>query len=290
MVISYETHKSYASQRTIKEKVRVIRKDIFGPNIKKDVSFITKESFDKSMRSIEARSPALARNAKSYASSFFNYLISLGFLSSNHALGFNLLPALRKPKDFSPPFSDEALGKIWNSSFRMTYPTGHIVRLLILTGKRRREISDLRWNEVDLVAQTLKLSASRMKSNRNHTVNLGPNAIDLVKSIKRLDNDFVFPTGKRAVKSVSHFDAIKRQAQDLSGTSGWTFHDFRRMFASMAAKNGVRPEVYQMLLDHELSGVIGITAQYVRHDFEIEKREWMVKYENYIMDIALQNK
>ena len=71
--------------------------------------------------------------------------------------------------------SDAEIAAIWNAAGDNDY--GTIVRLLLLTGQRMREIGDLRWDEIG--DDEIVLPASRTKNHRAHHVPLG----DAVKAI-----------------------------------------------------------------------------------------------------------
>ena len=65
------------------------------------------------------------------------------------------------------------------------------IRLLILTGCRKREIPHLRWDQVDFEAAELVLPKSKTGPRK---VSLSPRAVRVLESIERVpDNPWVVP-------------------------------------------------------------------------------------------------
>ena len=55
----------------------------------------------------------------------------------------------------------------------------------------------------------------------------------------------------------------------LSGVTGWTIHDLRRMAQSLLSRCGVNADIAERCLGHVIAGVRGV---YDRHSFLEEKR------------------
>jgi integrase len=67
------------------------------------------------------------------------------------------------------------------------------LHIALLTGMRRGEILTLRWKDVDLVRNEIRLANT--KANRPHTVPLVPEAVAVLESLPRmLGNPYVFPS------------------------------------------------------------------------------------------------
>lgn len=59
---------------------------------------------------------------------------------------------------------DEELQSIWAAAARVGWPYGAVVRALMLTGQRRREVAWLRWDEVDFERKLLVISPEKVKN------------------------------------------------------------------------------------------------------------------------------
>ena len=73
-------------------------------------------------------------------------------------------------------------------------PAASAFRLLVLTALRSTEVLALRWSEIDLDAAVLNLPAERMKAGKPFRVPLSGPAIEILRSIPRKDEQFVFPS------------------------------------------------------------------------------------------------
>jgi integrase len=124
------------------------------------------------------------------------------------------------------------------------------LRLIALTGLRREEACRLRWTELDMKAKCLRLDAS--KTGRSVRP-IGAVAIDLLRSIPRRSDTWVFPNQK----DTGSADLKKAIAQifDLAGLKDVRSHDLRRTFASVAADEGLADATIGELLGHARRGV-----------------------------------
>jgi hypothetical protein len=124
------------------------------------------------------------------------------------------------------------------------------LRLIALTGLRREEACALRWGEIDVSGSCLRLEAT--KTGRS-TRPIGKAARDLLQSLPRLSDEWVFPnredTGRADLKS-----SIAKQF-DAAGLTDARSHDLRRTFGSVAADEGYGDATIAELLGHSRRGV-----------------------------------
>ena len=59
-------------------------------------------------------------------------------------------------------------------------PYGQIVTMLALTGQRRSEVANMRWDELDLAKGIWSIPARRTKTRRAHLVHLTPQMMELL--------------------------------------------------------------------------------------------------------------
>ena len=74
------------------------------------------------------------------------------------------LTARQAPVKETHALTNEELCAVWNAAGRVGWPYGAVVRALMLTGQRRREIAWLRWDEVDFARKLVIISPERVKN------------------------------------------------------------------------------------------------------------------------------
>ena len=128
---------------------------------------------------------------------------------------------------------------------------GQVVRLLLYTGARKREVLDARWSEVDFEHKVLWVPPERSKSRKPRPVALSYAAIELIQSLPREpDIPYLFFNPKTRKPPVSIFvawDSIRRKA----GLSDVRLHDLRHSYASFLVNAGLSLYEVQRLLGHQ---------------------------------------
>lgn len=139
-----------------------------------------------------------------------------------------------------------ALNELW----------GPMLRLLVLTGQRRGEISTLRWAHVDLAARRIALPGSLTKNGRPHITHLSQPAHDELSVLweQGTKGEFVFTT--TGVTPSSGISKAKRHLdRELGNRVGkWRLHDLRRSMATALAEAGVPEGVVDRIQNHSASG------------------------------------
>ncbi|HUX78549.1 MAG TPA: site-specific integrase [Alphaproteobacteria bacterium] len=124
----------------------------------------------------------------------------------------------------------------------------HAIRLLLITGCRLNEILTLKWEEVDLENQCLRLQDSKTGKK---LVYLSSPAIELLKAIpQEIGNPFVICGGKEGAHLVN-LQKPWRRVRAKAGLEDVRLHDLRHTFASIAASNGLSLPIIGALLGHK---------------------------------------
>jgi integrase len=179
-------------------------------------------------------------------------------------IGSNPLEGLSVPnkeQSRARVLTDAELRAIWDAC---DGTHGVIVKLLILTGQRRGELSALRWEWVDEEARTISFPASITKNARSHTIPCGQLTYNILDSI---GSEGLFFIARHRDTPFNGWSKSKAVLDRLSGVTGWTLHDLRRTFASNLAALGVRLEVIEKLLNHVSGSFAGVAGIYNRYDF-----------------------
>lgn len=154
------------------------------------------------------------------------------------------------------------------------------LRMVLLTGARASEVTDLPWSELDLEAATWLLPAERSKNNRPHLVPLVPQLVDLLRKRRSaVRGDWVFPAKQGGHITAGHLQRpLRLVCARLArlGLASFTTHDLRRTVETGMAAAKVAKEYRDRVLNHVDSSVGGV--HYNMHDYEDEKREALEKW------------
>jgi integrase len=206
-----------------------------------------------------------SNRTRSSLSAFFNWCVGEGYIDVNVAAQTNKHEEIAR----SRVLNDRELRAIWNAlPERSDYRD--LIRLLILTGQRLREIANLSWSEVDIDSATITLPPSRTKNHREHVVPLSAPALEILKGRARNERELVFGTGDRGF---SGFSKAKRQLDERTNLKvPWVIHDIRRSVATGLAKL-VQPHIVECVLGHVGGFKAGIASVYNLHAYQGEKRQ-----------------
>lgn len=165
---------------------------------------------------------------------------------------------------------------------RFTQGQADALRLVLLTGARASEVSDLPWAELDLDAATWVLPAARSKNGRLNLVPLLPAAVAMLRRRRdEIGGDYVFPAVRRP--HITDADLSRPLKAVCLRMAAWgvpiapfTTHDLRRTVETGMAAAKVPKEYRDRVLNHVDASVGGV--HYNMHDYEDEKREALEKW------------
>ena len=275
--------------RDWRETERILFKEIAPRWRGRRLSQITRAHVHEMLDEIIDRArPIRANRVFAHFRNMCRWAISRGIIERSPCDGLTA-PSPERRRD--RVLSDDEIRLAWRAFEGVAWPFGPIGQLLLLTGCRRDEIADMRWDEIDLSARTLSLPASRTKNKRDHVIPLSNSAMRIIEGLPRIGGKagLVFTT--TGLRSVSGFSAVKlainhhvvvtlrkeasARGEDPGGVrppERWTFHDLRRTVATNLQKLGVKLEVTEAVLNHVSGSRGGIVGVYQRHDFADEKR------------------
>lgn len=182
----------------------------------------------------------------------------------------------------------DELKTVLNASLTSEKPYCNIVALLILTGQRRGEISNLKWEYIN--GDLITLPAAITKNGREHTFPLSPAAIQIISNISN-DSEFLFPARVSHVrgKPSSTFNGFSKAKAQFDTTlalpvAQYTIHDLRRSFSSTLAQLGTPIHVTEKLLNHVSgSAFSGVAGVYNRYSYIDEMKEAVNGLESHLL-------
>jgi len=124
----------------------------------------------------------------------------------------------------------------------------YIVPMLILTGARKREVLDAKWEDFDLIRRQWRIPTT--KSGRPRHVPLSEGVLQLLDSIpqgKGCDPVFANPKTKKAYNSIFY---SWNRARKSVGLGDVRMHDLRHSFASFLVNAGRSLYEVQKILGH----------------------------------------
>ena len=239
------------------------------------------------LNEITDRSPTTANRVLAVTRRLFNWAVEEEIIAASP------LGKLKATKEASRDrvLADSEIKLAWQAFDSVGWPFGHIGKLLLLTGARRTEVSEMRWAEIDMAAGTWTIGAERSKNGTAHTIPLSGTALDILAELPRVANkdDFVFSFGRVAVSGFARkkleIDAI------IAATNGaplpnWVFHDLRRTTASGMAGLGIAPHVVEAVLNHRNGTIKGVAAVYNRYTYADEKRAALAAWSDRLAQIV----
>ena len=149
------------------------------------------------------------------------------------------------------------------------------LEFVILTATRTSEVLKATWDEVDLDKALWTIPAGRMKAGKEHRVPLSPRAVEILKAVKPVGSEWLFPSDKGGKLSGMAMSMLLRRMKVDA-----TVHGFRSGFRDWSAEcTGYAHEVCEMALAH----VIGNKAEaaYRRGDLFEKRRRLMADWASF---------
>lgn len=221
---------------------------------------------------------------------FLNWCVERDVIEVNPSAGVKPM-ADEKARD--RVLSDDEIRLFWQACEAVGYPFGPLGKLLLLTGQRRGEVSEMTDSEID--GDTWNLDASRTKNKRAHSVPISQAAGAILVGVERIAGKagYVFTTtGKTPVSGFSKAHSIiSAKMAELAQEQGlevkpWRWHDLRRTCATGLARLAVPVRVTEAVLNHVSGTGGGIVAVYQVHDYADEKRTALEAWGRYVMGLV----
>jgi integrase len=122
-----------------------------------------------------------------------------------------------------------------------------IIRMLLLTGARKKEIMNLRWEEVDFERLRLNLEDSKTGAK---TIHLTATAAKRLENLPRVEgNPHVF-VGQKEGKPLVDIKKPWRKVVDRAKLQDLRIHDLRHSYAAFGASGGYSLPIIGALLGH----------------------------------------
>lgn len=241
------------------------------------------------------RSESAGRHMGSALAVMFGWLHRNRRITTNPCIGIYKPPA---PPSRDRVLSDAEVKLLWQACDRLGAttgtnsqpPWGALIKLLLLTGCRLREIARLEDDE--LTADMICLPANRTKNGLPHDVPLSALARDVLAGVQRMPNcRFVFSTNGKT--PVSGFSKMKRKLDEqmVLASGGpivpFRLHDLRRVASTGMSELGVLPHIVEACINH-ISGAAkgGVAGVYNKAKYNPEKRVALQQWADHVAGIV----
>jgi len=181
----------------------------------------------------------------------FNYAISRDLLSLNPATGLEKPGTERKGERV---LTRDEIKILWAETESADYHIRGLYRLLLLTGTRPKEVQSMQWMHIDEDVWTIPSENSKNK--RKHQLYLTELAKTEVCRLQEYSGShvYVFPGRLKNGHSKSVRLCHERLVEALGGER-WTMRDLRRTVQTRMSEIGVRPDIVDRVLNHNVPGV-----------------------------------
>jgi integrase len=231
--------------------------------------------------------PAAASKMLGHARKFFGWAAARKIygLKKSPVAEISAVELLGKKAERDRVLSAGELRSLWSLTFEpaFDYPAGALVRFLLATGQRLREVSEATWTEIDLNDALWTIPAARYKTGSAHEVPLSSVALQILASIPRFEGPYLFTTtsGDRPVSGFSKFKC--RLDAALGSFEPWVFHDLRRTMRTRLSSLPIPHNVSELVIGHRQKG---LHRTYDRHTYRSEKARAMELWGEDLMSIV----
>ena len=203
-------------------------------------------------------------------SRFLDWCLEAGHIQANLCLS---IARSRRPKASrarSHYLSLSDLARLWQAAAGLREPVWRdLVRFMIAIPCRRGEAAQVDWSHIDLTEAAWSQPSHLTKNRDQHRLHLNALAQEVLRERHKETGGrgLVFPS-PGAGRPIGAFSQIKTMLDDAAKLHGWTWHDFRRSFATALGEAGISEAVADAILNHRQSatrgGVLGVYQRATR--------------------------
>jgi integrase len=194
----------------------------------------------------------------------------------------------RAPQARSHYLTLAELARLWEAAGRLHEPVWcDLARFLIAVPCRRGEAARLDWSHLDLAAAEWRQPAHMTKNRDPHRLHLHALALDVLRARQdatgREGLAFPAPVSGGVVDTFSDIKETLTNAthpqdgEERTAVTGWTWHDFRRSFATALGEASIPEAVADAVLNHRRSatrgGVLGVYQRASRWPEQVRAME-----------------
>ena len=192
----------------------------------------------------------------------------------------NALPTVKRKVVHMPALPWEDLPGFMSDLGKRKEMSARTLEFVILTATRSGETRGARWSEI--VGNVWTIPAERMKSGNQHRIPLSAEALSVLDKVRGLDNDFIFPSIRRATNGAAKAQSVMvfKGLFKRMGKDGFTTHGFRSTFRDWCSDCAdAKYEVAEAALSHAVGNEVH--RAYARSDLFEQRRALMDSWGRY---------
>ncbi|MEE8252267.1 MAG: tyrosine-type recombinase/integrase [Gemmatimonadales bacterium] len=238
------------------------------------------DDIDRLHRDISRTRPIRANRVAQLLSKMFSLAVRWEYRSDNPVKGIHRNPEPKRTRYLS---NDELKRLIAALASRPNQTSANVIRMLLLTGARRGEVLNARWDQFDLEAGVWTKPSAHTKQKKEHRVPLSALVMQLLSQMRNSagSSPYVFPgrvPGKPLKEIKGFWAGVCKEAK----IEDCRIHDLRHTYASILASAGHSLPVIGALLGHTQPNT---TARY-SHLFDDPLREATEQVGSVVTDLS----
>lgn len=279
--LAYEWIERHAKpkRKTWQEAKRLLEADAIPAWGRRKANSITRRDVIRLIEQIMDRgAPVVANRNLTLLKQLFKFGVQRDIIDDSPAV-FVDRPAKEIPRDRF--LSEDEIRALWGGLDKagITADLRIAIKLCLVTGQRRGEISGMRHSEIE--GDWWTLPRERSKNGKAHRIPLSSFAKKLISEAS--GDDFLFPS-RRQDRPVDPRSLTRAMtfSRDYIDTDKFSIHDLRRTCGTYLAALGISQFDISRVLNHTDKGV---TATYNRYAYDAEKKKALLKWARRLQNI-----
>ncbi len=237
------------SWKTDEQRFRIHLQPLFGNLLLEEITVTRIQNMQQML--LKRLTPATANRVLALLKAIMTWASKAGLIKENPAMRVSLLRENnQRDRYFSP---DEIRRLFWAADQHESFYTGQYVKMLLLTGLRRAELAEAKWQHYNKEEKTLYIPHT--KNGHSRVLHLNHMAVDLLNYLPvRPENPYLFPghrKGKPLQNPTKGFQRmLTRAGIDKEGVC---LHTCRHSVATLIVSNGGTLFDVQSQLGHRSS-------------------------------------
>lgn len=260
---------------------RSLYKDAVSQWASRKAKSITRRECVLLLDQIKHRAPVQANRLHSFLRAMFNTGIKRGLIEENPMVGISKPAPKADQRDNTGKALDAIqLGALLNALG--TKPFDDVIRLMLLTGARPKEVLGMKWSQIEKDTWRLSNGEHKTGHQRNLSVSrpLIPQARAIIEKYAGLHDEYVFTSVQGRPMQTSSLNHFVGRLRNHYGIDGFTPNHLRHTISTRMREIGIRPDVVERIIGHHVdSGIVGVYSSY---NWLPEMREALEKWKEWI--------